>query len=181
MKQTLVPQDVSRGLGTPEETADACPRRLVSARPAPRQPNRLQPLLDPPPYEPWRGYATPDFNLDVHDELRIPLLGLGPARWQWAAGSAEDFHVELKTAHADLSFSQPCTVPEQFKPSLSANDVSADRKKVNRYRKEVPLLIHYLGSQPPASCSDLASTVAIAATSDAENQQAGMKPDGSSV
>ena len=86
---------------------------------------------------------------------------------------------------------QPCTVPEQFNPASSASPqpesppapppADPDRYKVDRYRPNVPLRIHYLDPKvKPGTCNDsVTDTASIPEVTDERRDQAGMNPDGS--
>jgi hypothetical protein len=141
--------------------------------------------------------SVPNFNLDSD-------RGYAWHCWDWerhrpipgvvvVPKSRDDFHVYnprfgfLGNPQASrFDFQQACTVPEQYPPGWSANDIDPDRQLVNRYRGDVNLKVHYLDADAPVDpCTDLNSVTTIKGhggtienVSPQDIEQAGMRPDG---
>jgi len=123
-----------------------------------------------------RGYGFHCWDYDRHNRRRV------------IPRSVEDFHCPQPFGVMRFAMEQPCTVPEQYDPTWSANDPlpvpppgpQDPRFVVNRYRPEVGLRIHYLDpGLGQDGCTDLASTTAIQEVGTLERDQAGLNPDGS--
>jgi hypothetical protein len=126
------------------------------------------------------GEPVPSFNLDSDrgyafrcwDYVRHADLGASP-------NTVDDFNCRAPFSVSRFAMMQPCTVPEQFNPDWSADDMDAPRPEVNRYRPLVPLAVRYIGAAGgPDPCLDAATTAAIPDVSDADTRAAGMRPDG---
>jgi hypothetical protein len=174
---------------TPKATADACavlfPHGQHLGNPIDYSLYLIKKLGD--------GVEVPNFNLDSD-------RGYGWHCWEWerhaatnptkvARNSVDDFHVYnpkllFHPASSRFDFEQPCTIPEQFDATWSANDSTPARQAANRYRPTVPLKVRYLDNGViPDLCGDL-STVQVGPdgplkeVSPQECEQAGMTPEG---
>jgi hypothetical protein len=172
---------------TPDETSDVCSAMLPQGRH----------LGNPVDYSLYlisrlsrADDDTPDFNLDADRGYAFHCWDFDRHAPGPQTRDANDFHVYFTVKDGTptgrflpkLDFEQPCTVPEQFTPDQAANDTGNPRRAANRYKRNVPLHIHYLDPGAiPGCCQDLASVTDLAEVSDAEVRQAGMRPDGSEV
>ena len=117
-----------------------------------------------------RGYAFRCWDYVRHAALQVP------------PNTPDDFACRAPFGVPRFSMMQPCTVPEQFKPEWSADDVHVPRPVLNRYRPFVPLAVRYVDvAGGPAPCTDVITTAAIPDVTLEEMTVAGMRPDGTGI